>query len=194
MKGEGPVLERLTHRLAECPADFLAEPRMGSQGLVRVDAVVSDLLMDLGGDLLSDKGAEPFSVSKRNQRNLLRLVLVCCWLLHDEWFQEAGVYARPVLDFLKSGLKELSGLVAADLFVTDPDRREELARLCLEALDLRPKGETPAQSADRLKTMGSVERSRVLEATRAAEEHARQVRKAMREQAAREAAAKVNHE
>jgi hypothetical protein len=194
MKADGPVLERLTHRLAECPPDFLAEPRSGGRGLVRVEAVVSDLFMDLGGGLLSDQGVEPFNVSAKGKRNFLRLVLVSCWLLHDEWFRQAGAYSRPAHAFLKDGLNELSGLVAADLFVTDADRREELARLCLEALDLRPQGESEAQSADRLKTMGSVERSKVLAATRAAEEHARKVREAMRAQAAREAAAKVNHE
>src|SRR5207245_10969685 len=45
---DGPPLEALTHRLAECPADFLAEPRAGDAGMVRVAAVVADLISDLG--------------------------------------------------------------------------------------------------------------------------------------------------
>ena len=47
---EGPLLETLTRRLAECPADFLAEPRDSSgKGAVYVAAVVYDLIRDLGG-------------------------------------------------------------------------------------------------------------------------------------------------
>ena len=46
---EGPRVERLTRRLAECPPDFLAEPRVGGKGEVHTDAVVHDLILDLGG-------------------------------------------------------------------------------------------------------------------------------------------------
>mgnify|MGYP000981139239 CR=1 FL=1 len=48
MEREGPKLEALTHRLAETPADFLAEPRVGKTGTVNVAAVVHDLLALLG--------------------------------------------------------------------------------------------------------------------------------------------------
>ncbi len=39
MDAEGPPLEWLTRRLADCPADFLAEPRMGSARLASIDHV-----------------------------------------------------------------------------------------------------------------------------------------------------------
>lgn len=194
MKQEGPLLETLTHRLAECPMEFLSEPVIGGKGGVHVDAVVSDLLMDLGGDPLSRRGAEPFTSAVKTVRNRLRLTLVAAWIFHDDFFVSAGSYSRSVFDFLKKGLNELSEIVAADMFVTDPDRREELVRLCLEAVNLRPAGETKAQSADRLKTLGSVERSRVIRKTREAQEKARKLREAMKRKLAREAAAKVNHE
>ncbi|MEW6266029.1 MAG: hypothetical protein AB1641_23395 [Thermodesulfobacteriota bacterium] len=194
MKQEGPLLEKLTHRLAECPADFLAEPRIGETGQVYVEAVVSDLLLDLGGEPLAEAEVPVFHITNKKMRNFLRLVSIAGWLLHDEWFRRAQRYNQPARAFLKTGLNQLADLVAADLFVTDPDRREELVRLVLNALELRPQGETPAQAADRLKTLGSVERIKVLEATRAAEERARKIREKMREQAAREAAAKASPE
>jgi hypothetical protein len=50
----------------------------------------------------------------------------------------------------------------AKRLVAGTDRREELARLCLRALGLRPAGETAAQAEDRLATLNSVERRRVL--------------------------------
>ena len=76
-------------------------------------------------------------------------------------------------------LRQLARLVKAELFVSDPDRREELARFVLASLDLRPAGETVEQASDRLTTLDSVERDRVLRRTAAAEKRAREVRQAM---------------
>lgn len=194
MKQEGPLLERLTHRLSECPAEFLDEPRVGNKGQVYVDAVVHDLVLDLGGGFIEEETLGFCQTKDLKRRNLLRLILVCAWLFHDEWFISAKEFAKPVLKFLKEGLIDLAGIVAADRFVNDPDRREELARLCLSAVGLRPQGETLSQAMDRLKSLGSVEHSQVLKATKAAMEHARMVREKMREQAAREAAARVSSE
>ena len=184
-------LERLTHRLADCPPEFLAEP---GQGGVDVEAVVGDLIFDLGGEYPAARDTAPFNLTGKQHRNFLRLVLAASWLCHDELFRKSNRYADKVLNWLAGGLNELAELVAADLFITDPDRREELARLCLKALGLRPMGETEEQAADRLKTLGSVERSRVAAATRAKQEQARKLREAMRKKAAREAAAKPFHE
>jgi hypothetical protein len=88
----------------------------------------------------------------------------------------------------------MADFVPARDLVTDPDRREELARRCLRALGLLPGGETAAQAADRLGTLDSVERARVIAATRDAELRAAEVRKAMQAQAAAEAAAKASRE
>ena len=77
---------------------------------------------------------------------------------------------------LSRGLDELAALVPPERFVDDPDRREELVRLVLAGLGLRPKGETEAIAADRLKALSSVERARVLRETQKQVEHARRVR------------------
>ena len=195
MLSEGPLLETLTRRLAECPADFLAEPFGGSKGKVHVAAVVSDLLRDLGGEPLTPEQAGQFqSPQRRRDRNRLRLILVAGWLLHDEWFRERKQFAPQVHKLLGEGLNELAKLVQAPQFVADPDRREELARVCLKALDLRPAGETPAQAQDRLNTLNTLERQRVIQAARQAEERAADIRRKMAEEAAREAEMKVMRE
>jgi hypothetical protein len=192
---EGPVLETLTRRLAECPADFLAEPLIGTSGTIHVAAVVSDLLRDLGGPGLTAKQAAGFQpADAKKQRNRLQSVLVCCWLLHDQWFRARRRFAPGVLDLLTSGLDDLASLVPATQLVTDPDRREELSRLALKALALRPSGETAAQAQDRLTTLSSVERQRVIQEATVAEARARKVREAMAKKAAEEAAAKYMRE
>jgi hypothetical protein len=192
---EGPLLETLTRRLAECPAEFLAEPRIGAAGVVSVAAVVSDLVHDLGGPRPTPAQLAAFQPKNaRQHRNWLGLVLVACWLLHDPWFRQRPGLGAAAVDFLTSGLSHVAGLAQAPRFVSDPDRREELARLALQHLGLRPAGETEAQAADRLSTLDTVERDRVQRAARQAEERAQAIRAAMAKQAADEAAAQYSRE
>jgi hypothetical protein len=194
VNAEGPQLEALTRRLAECPAEFLAEPLLGGTGSVHVAAVVSDLLADLGGPPLGRKEAAVFEAKDRGERNRLRTVLVAAWLLHDDWFRSRRQFAAAAQRFLAEGLADLASLVPAPRLVADPDRREELARLCLRALGLRPAGETVAQAQDRLTTLSSAERQRVIREAQEAERRARAVREAMAQEAARLAAARYSPE
>lgn len=195
MLEEGPALETLTRRLAECPADFLGPPsRPDSEG-VHTAAVVGDLVRALGGTVRYE-ALEPFMpLMPALTPNGLTVVQVVCWLLYDPWFRRQGKFTEPVLRwFLAQDLQDLARLVPALQLTSDPDRREELARLCLVALGLRPQGETVEQAQDRLLTFNSVERDRVLRQTRVAEERARQIREAMARKAAEEAAAKYSRE
>jgi hypothetical protein len=185
---EGPHLEAMTRRLAECPAEFLGEP----DGDVHVPAVVSDLLSDCGGVPLTAAEAAALSSSdEKGRRNRLRCILVACWLLHDPTFREQGRTLRP---FLLRGLDEVAAYVKADQMVGDPDRREELARTALRAIGLRPAGEAVAVAQDRLQTLSSAERARVVREARAAEERARRIREELRRKAEEEAAAMYGRE
>jgi len=201
MKLEGPSLEALIRRLEECPPDFLAEP------MPDVAAVVSDLLVDLGGSALDAKSASGFvmgpkkyetvaggRVSELGLENRLRLILVAAWLLHDGWFLSRGGLAPAAREFFADGLDALARDVEARRFIVEPERREELARLCLKALGMRPAGETLAQAQDRLTTVDSIETRRVVEEVRRREQRAEEVRAAMRRKAAEAAAAKVSRE
>jgi hypothetical protein len=118
-------------------------------------------------------------------------VAVGAWLLADPALRPSPAGAWGLLT---DELRRVAEHVSAEALVDDPDHREELARRALRALDLVPAGETEAQAADRLSALDSVERARVLEATRAAEERAAEVRAAMHAKAAAEAAAKASRE
>jgi hypothetical protein len=191
----GPALEALTRRLAECPAEFLDEPRLGNKGRIVTAAVVNDLLLALGGQPLTKDQRQPFDAKNdRMARNRLRLTLVTSWLLYDLWFQQQANLAPLALPLLTDSLTEAANLTPANQFITDPDRREELVRLALKGLNLIPAGETEAQAQDRLATLNSAERQRVIQAARAAEERAQQIREAMAKKAAEEAADKAGRE
>ena len=197
MTGTGPSIEHLTRRLADTHPDLLAEPRIDGRGEVEAAAVVSDLFVSWGARPLGSMPAALFRPAEQPVgRNWLRCVLIATGLLADPWFA-----VDPPIDrawsFLTTGpvdLTQLAAVVPSASLVADEDRREELARLLLKALDLRPDGETEAQAGDRLATLDSVERVRVITATREAEERAAAVRKAMHEKAAAEAAAKASRE
>lgn len=194
--GSAVSVEQLTRRLAECPAEFLLEPRTDRVpgGRVEVVAVVSDLLVELGLEGgLSDDAAARLRAAPARERAWLRLVLVACWLGADPALR--GV-RRPqaLLGWLLDALPPLAALVDADVFVADPDRREELTRSLLEALGVTPAGETPAQAADRLRALSTVERARVIEATRAQQARARELRAQLASERARQAAARYSSE
>lgn len=194
MQAEGPLLETLTRRLAETPEDFLAEPRIGMSGRVYVAAVAGDLLRSLGAivDVTALSGLE--GKDARQDRNRLSVALLLCWLLADDWFRQNKLASNALLELLSKGSIQLGAQVASRKFVTDPDRREELARFSLARLGLRPAGESVAQAQDRLTSLSSAERARVLQASRAAEERARAIREALARKAAQESADKFTRE
>jgi hypothetical protein len=162
--------------------------------LEQLASLVAALSIDLGGPGLLPHELGRFRARSNTHRNRLRLVLIACWLLHDEYFREAGIHEEPAMRFLMEDLEQLASLVAADLFNSDPDRREELVRCCLRALGLRPKGETEKQAADRLQTLDTTERAKVLADIKASEKRARELREEMERKRAQEAASRYSRE
>jgi hypothetical protein len=194
MNSIGPPLETLVRRLIDTPPDFLDEPRIGNTGRVHVAAVVNDLLARRGGRA-RDAALSAFeSGDARADRNRLALVLVLAWLLDDDAFAALRITTAALLETIDPVARELAAATPANRFVTDPERREELVRMVLARLDLRPEGETPAQAADRLSSLSGSERRRLLEASREAEKRARAVREALARKAAEESADKWTRE
>jgi hypothetical protein len=194
MKIEGPPLESLTRRLTETPEDFLAEPKVGATGRVPVSAVVNDLLAQLGTSAETSL-LEFFNGSDvPRERNRLSVILLICWLLADDWFKALKPDGAQVLSLLDETATQLAAQVVVKSYLNDADRREELVRTILARLDCRPAGETTAQAQDRLTSLSSVERERVLKASREAEERTRAIRAALAKKAADESADKWTRE
>lgn len=170
----------LTRRLADTPPDFRGDPD--------VAAVVSDLLVAHGGPPLDEATADPLRAADAGVR---RLVLIACWLAYDEALRATGS-ASAVWRLLRDVAPPLAALVPAERFVTDPDRREELARLALRTLGVTPAGETAAEAADRLSTLDTIRRHEVLAEARRVEERAKAVREALAAKRAEEAAQRYN--
>lgn len=189
MHRQGPEIEKLLHRLAECPGEFL---RAGKG--VKDDADAVAIVCDQMRAMTPNEPPElsPFLAEIRSGSSArLKLLSIVCWLLHDPWFLERPNLAPAMWELLTSRqLTQLSALVKPEAFVNDADRREELTRICFDQLKLLPRGESTAVAADRLTALDSVERDRVLRGTAMAERRAREVREAMAKARAQESASR----
>ena len=190
MTREGPPLATLLRRIVDTPPDFLAEPKVGDQGVVHVDAVAGDVVALLGAPV--PRGLLTcFVTTNRGERNRLSIALLACWICADPWLRVASVKAEELLRALDAVSSDLAPYAPAKSFHTDPERREELARTMLARLDLRPEGEREAQARDRLLSVSAAERKRLVEATRGAVERVRAIRAALARKAAEESADKM---
>lgn len=196
---QGRPIEKLTDHLASCPEIFLAEPRHpNGSGDISVPAVVSDLLRVLESDRpLSEQEVKSFQYSSRadvkKERNHLRLVLVACWLC---FVGNGGNKKTHVLvDWFLRGLRKISKLVQADLFVHDPERREELCRLYLMALKELPLGESQSEAENKLAALDTVKRESVVREAKKSQARANKLREKMAAaEKARRAASVYSHE
>lgn len=187
MPQAGPQLDRLLHRLAECPADFLLPIAE-----LNITALACDHFRAAGLAIPNPHERKRLAAVPTDSQHLLPIVL---WLLRDAWFVARPELADATWKLLMSdSLRNMARLVPSETAIGDPDRREELVRLCLKNLDLLPEGETAAQAADRLTTLDSVERERLILETRKAEARVREVREAMARKRAHEAAARYSPE
>jgi hypothetical protein len=190
---QNPLLEALLQRLVGTPQEFQDEPVISSRGKVHVAALVHDLYF-LHGATPSIEVLDQFVSNASQDRNRLQMVAIMAWLLSDAWFVQKKLIGVQLGVLLLDVTNGLASQTTAQFFIQDADRREELVRLCLSRLGLRPRGETAEQSADRLSRISGIERQRLLAASRQAEERARAIREALVRKAAEESADKWGRE
>lgn len=197
MQTPGPHLETLTHRLADTPVEFLTEPRIAGVAnaqAVAVAALVNDILLLHGARAPAASLQGFIGAQVKADRNRLALAMILCWLLADDWFIGQQLPQPALLQVLGEAARELAASTPAHQFTQDPERREELARIVLARLGFRPRDESVAQSTDRLSAISGTERRRLLEASRLAEQRAREIREALAKKAAEESADKWSRE
>lgn len=192
MQTEGPPLELLLHRLTNCPSEFWesnADPPISLETTNAITvAIVCDHFRDMQPELHGEIIASELQIQNANHGILVRLAT---WIYHEPWLRTKKELA-PHMQAVLCGprLKQLAQMVRPAMFVSDADRREELIRICLDEIGFRPQSETIEQSADRLTTLDTIERDRILKETLAAEKRAREIREAMAQAKAMESASR----
>ena len=205
MKKNGPSIESMIDHLAAIPSEFMrGRSALESGKRPSLPALINDLLLDCGGSPAGDdemaKIHQPVSDKQAGELdkrvNYHQLLAIVCYILSDDFFISKKTEAELVKKFLFSfELKNLSDAVdSADEFVNDADRREEICRMSLRALNFLPFGETEKNAEDRLRTLDSVERKKILTKTLEAQMRAKQIREAMMRRDAEEAASKMSRE
>lgn len=190
-----PDLIDLTRRLSECPEVFL-DACCGPESVRRVIALIADHFRD-HAQASFPKSLEPLfrqlakAPSDHTSERYLQMLAIVTWILHAPYFlNRADLIERSVSLVMDNHLRQLAILVNPRQLVADPDRREELVRFCLDRLGLIPHGESATQAADRLTSLNSLERQRILQETVEAEKRAREVREAMAKRQALESASR----
>jgi hypothetical protein len=194
MKKEGPPLEQVLHRITATPPDFMAEPRIAGKGDVHTVAVVRDVLASKGHVVDVAKLSSLAGRDAKLDRNRLSISLLMSWLLADDALTIERAELDSVLALLTEDATRLAAYTNTRKLFDDPQRREELARLTLSKLGLRPAGESIAQAQDRFASISSLERARILAASQEAEVRARKIREQLAKKAAEESANKWTRE
>ncbi|HAE38143.1 MAG TPA: hypothetical protein DCG57_05820 [Candidatus Riflebacteria bacterium] len=179
-----PTISEMIHHIKRCPPEFLAPPLLRGRGEINTEALVNDIFRVLSGKPAAPKKIE-LSPERRSPAEL-SLIQICCWALSHPFFRQ--IDSGWLNDLFWSQLTGIAALVKTELWVTDEERAEELARMILKCCGYVPAGETPEEALDRFDSVNTVKRMKVIEETRAANERAQAIRRQMAEQRAREAA------
>lgn len=193
MKKEGPLIEVLLRRLREIPQEFLDTPTNGSSEGIHVGALIFDLCRSRG-HVIPVKNLQSLSAySDDLQCNCVRLRSITCWVCADESLNDL-VEPSDIVHFMKKRIPLLAEEYNAMKYITDSERSEEFTRLLLSDCGLRPSGETKEQAQDRLQSLSSTERKRIIASSREAEKRAREIREALVLKAAKDAADKYSRD
>ena len=179
-----PTISELIHHLKQCPPEFLAAPVIKGKGEVYTEALANDVVRMLAGDLTAPRTIA-LKPDRRSPAELL-LIQICCWLLTHPFFKD--IDQRWVNDFFCNQLSAIAPLVKTELWTKDEERAEELARMTLKCSGYIPAGETREEALDRYDSVNTIKRLKVIEESNAAIERAKELRRKMAEQKAREAA------
>ncbi len=182
--GEKPTISQMIHHIKKCPSEFLRRPIQNKIGETHTAALVNDLLRSLSNQ---PTAVATFALDPQSHTLAeLHLMQISCWALSHPFFSR--VDTRLIAGFLKTGLKQVAGLVKTESWITDEERAEELARMIFSACNEIPAGESSSEAQDRLTSVDTVNRIKVIEKSRKAMERAKELRRKMAEEKAREAA------
>lgn len=193
MENEGPPLESLLRRLEDMPPEFLENPAITDEERLHVGALISDLFRKIGILLSTEKLQRYDTVESPEEGNLSKLRSLACWFLQDDYLIKL-ITEDSLFKIIDETIPSLANEYRASRYIEDAERREEFTRRILSDFNLRPAGETLHQAEDRLQSLDSVERKRIIAASRESEKRAREIRETLAKEAARRAADKYTRD
>lgn len=182
------VFELVAH-LRKCPDIFLRpSSSIENDGLNSV-ALISDTYRLVCNDFLKKEFKIPshFNLAYIDD-NHWRTIHISIWLLSHPDFLNNALLEDKLYDFWFEELSEVSLYVKFNEWIIDEERAEEMVRLLLYCYEIIPKGESQDEAADKLSSLSSADRHKVLQQSYQAHERIMKIKKEMAEKKAREAA------
>ncbi|OXA75690.1 hypothetical protein SAMN05444397_11537 [Flavobacterium aquidurense] len=180
------VFELVTH-LRKCPEAYLQSSDFFSTEGVNSIALVQDTYRLVTNDFLRND----FNISSNLgtiDDNHWRAIHISTWLLSNPDFINNPVIEDKLYSFWFIELHKASAYVKCNEWINDDERAEEMVRLLLYCCEIIPFGENQDEAADKLSSLSSVERHKVLKQSYEAHERIMKIKREMEEQKAREAA------
>ncbi len=159
---------------------------------VNLNAIWNDALQKQKESYIHSPFEKTFSNKETDGEKMIHLILAT--LLYDPENEIEGIEINELEPFIFETIPMLTKAIGPfSEWSCDQERVEELVRSLFSALKLLPHGETREYFFDRLKSIDSLERIRILEETKKAQERAQEVLNKIRREE-EEAASKYNRE
>ena len=156
------VFELVTH-VRKCPDIFLKpSSSIENEGLNSV-ALISDTYRLVCNDFLKKefKIPSPFNLAHIDD-NHWRAIHISIWLLNHPNFIKSAILEDKLYNFWFEELSEASLYVNFKKWICDEERAEEMVRLVLHCCEIIPDGENQEEAADKLSSLSSADRQKVL--------------------------------
>jgi hypothetical protein len=179
------VFELVTH-LRKCPDSFLKPSVfLFKEGLNSI-ALIYDTYRNVSNDFLRNDFSIPKDVNLNS--NHWQAIHVSAWLLSHQNFINKPSIEDKLYNFWFEELREASAYVKFNEWVSDDERAEEMVRILLNCCEIIPNGENQDESTDKLSSLSSADRHKVLKQSYEAHERIMNIKREMAEKKAREAA------
>jgi hypothetical protein len=182
------VFELVSH-LRKCPDIFLgASDFIMGDGLNSI-ALIFDTYRIISNNLLSNDFKIPSDAHlKAIDDNHWRAIHISTWLLSHQDFRDIPNFENKLYNFWFEELHRACAYVKFKDWISDDERAEEMVRLLLKCCEIIPQGENYNEAADKLSSVNSAERYKVLKQSYEANERVMNIQREMAEKKAREAA------
>lgn len=182
------VFELVTY-LKKCPDIYLKPSTLiESEGLNSI-ALVCDTYRIVCNDFFKKEFKKPsdFNLAYIDD-NHWRTIHISIWLLSHRNFINSAFIEEKLFNFWFEELSEASQYVKFKEWISDDERAEEMVRLLLHCCEIIPDGENYDEAADKLCSLSSADRQKVLKQSYEANERIMNIKREMAEKKAREAA------
>lgn len=180
------VFELVTH-LRTCPDAFLKPSNLTHKDGLDSVALICDTYRVVGHNYLRKEFNLPINLTRIDD-NHWRAIHISTWLLSHKSFSSTHKLEDKLNLFWFKDLSRASEYVNFMQWINDEERAEEMVRLLLNRCDIIPTGEEPDEADDKLASLSSAERHKVLTQSYEAHERIMKIKREMAEKKAREAA------